>query len=95
MLLAGIDIDTPLVQMACRNLAKEHVAATERLAEARRQGGTPTAEARAVRALKKVWFEQVNATATSQRLLLLRHVVCPGSCLQSRHIWVPHTVRLC
>ena len=46
--------------MACRNLAKEHVAATERLAEARRQGGTPTAEARALRALKKVWFEQVS-----------------------------------
>ena len=58
---AGIDIDTPLVQMACRNLASEHVAATERLAAARRQGGTTTAEARAVRALKKVWFEQVRS----------------------------------
>jgi len=62
--LAGIDIDTPLVQMACRNLAKEHVAATERLAAVRRQGGTPTAEARALRALKKVWFEQVNSRPT-------------------------------
>ena len=55
----GVDIDRPLVQMACRHLAAEHVAATERLAAARQQGGAATAEARALRALKKVWFEQV------------------------------------
>ena len=55
----GVDIDKPLVQMACRHLAAEHAAAKERLAAARQQGGPATAEARALRALKKAWFEQV------------------------------------
>ena len=34
----GVDIDKPLVQMACRHLAAEHVSATERLAAARAAG---------------------------------------------------------
>jgi hypothetical protein len=59
----GVDIDKPLVQMACRHLAAEHVAATERLAAARQQGSVATVEARALRALKKVWFEKVTLPA--------------------------------
>lgn len=64
--MRGIDIDEPLIQMACRALERERAARTEELVAARRAGRAQAAEARraagVARALKGVQFQTVGAS---------------------------------
>ena len=63
--MRGIDIDEPLIQMACRSLERERATRTEQLVAARRAGRPQAAVARlaatAARALKGVRFQPVRA----------------------------------
>ena len=73
--MRGIDIDEPLIQMACRSLERERAARTEQLVAARRAGRPQAAVARlaatATRALKGVKFQTVRLLGSSS------HLDCP------------------
>ena len=66
--MRGIDIDEPLIQMACRSLERERATRTEQLVAVRRAGRPQAAVARlaatATRALKGVRFQAVSVQLT-------------------------------